>query len=311
VVVEHPTACGIPADPKAPRRAVDGALVERDEDGAERAVDVTGPCHQAQRTVVGKAQAQLGVDRGALDRDRGLARHLTRLGQYGANALAQRDGSLHTCVIDGTVERKVAALQPGREPIGFGEQIDPAAQAADRVQELLDQPQPARGGRTISAAVAREVVQKLVFVHAAVVARDRYQRTAVDGNVPRASSDHRARSNSGRADSHHAHRTSRMLDDRKAAQMMTSRIRQLSASRRRSAVRPHAIGPRAIGPTVMAPVAIGVCAIGLLAIRRVLIADAAIRRRRAGHVEIRSLKVGELEVAGRPWPEPSAPQPAQ
>jgi hypothetical protein len=35
----------------------------------------------------------------------------------------------------------------------------------------------------------------------------------------------------------------------------------------------------------------------------VAIANAVIRRLRAGEVEIRSLKVHELEVAGRRWPE--------
>jgi hypothetical protein len=32
-----------------------------------------------------------------------------------------------------------------------------------------------------------------------------------------------------------------------------------------------------------------------------------IRTLKAGEVEIGSLKVGELEVAGRRWPEPSGP----
>jgi hypothetical protein len=61
-------------------------------------------------------------------------------------------------------------------------------------------------------------------------------------------------------------------------------------------------GPRAIGPSAMAPFAIAAAAIGAIAIGRLAIADAVIRRLRAEHVEIGSLKVRELEVAGQRWP---------
>jgi hypothetical protein len=43
-----------------------------------------------------------------------------------------------------------------------------------------------------------------------------------------------------------------------------------------------------------------------VAIGRIAVADAVIRRLRAGEVEIASLKVHELEVAGRRWPEAGA-----
>jgi hypothetical protein len=61
-------------------------------------------------------------------------------------------------------------------------------------------------------------------------------------------------------------------------------------------------GPRAIGPSAMAPIAIAASAIGAIAIGRLAIADAVIRRLRAEHVEIGSLRVRELEVAGQRWP---------
>ena len=53
----------------------------------------------------------------------------------------------------------------------------------------------------------------------------------------------------------------------------------------------------------MAPVAIAACAVGALAIGRLAIADAVIRRLRAEENEIGSLKVRELEVAGRRGPD--------
>jgi hypothetical protein len=43
--------------------------------------------------------------------------------------------------------------------------------------------------------------------------------------------------------------------------------------------------------------------VGALAVGRLAIADAVIRRLRAEQIEIGSLKVRELEVAGRRWPE--------
>jgi hypothetical protein len=79
---------------------------------------------------------------------------------------------------------------------------------------------------------------------------------------------------------------------------MIARTRRPSTVRRRRSLRPHAVGPRAIGPTAIAPVAIGVYAVGALAVRRVLIVDAVIRPLHAGHVEITSLKVGDLESPG-------------
>jgi hypothetical protein len=49
----------------------------------------------------------------------------------------------------------------------------------------------------------------------------------------------------------------------------------------------------------MGPLAITVAAVGAMAIGRLAIADAVSRNLRAGEVEIGSLKVRELEVAGQ------------
>lgn len=69
------------------------------------------------------------------------------------------------------------------------------------------------------------------------------------------------------------------------------------------------VGPRALGPTAMAPLSIAACAVGALAvgavaIGRVAIANAVIRKLNAGEVEIEALRVRELEVGGRRWPQP-------
>jgi hypothetical protein len=66
------------------------------------------------------------------------------------------------------------------------------------------------------------------------------------------------------------------------------------------------VGPRLVGPSAMAPIAIGACAVGAMAIGRLAIADAVVRRLRAESIEIGALKVRELEVAGRRWPESAA-----
>lgn len=73
-----------------------------------------------------------------------------------------------------------------------------------------------------------------------------------------------------------------------------------------------AVGPRLLGPSAIAAVAIGACAVGAMAVGRLAIADAVIRRLRAGEIEIGSLKVRELEIDGRRWPEtPAAPTTSQ
>jgi hypothetical protein len=46
--------------------------------------------------------------------------------------------------------------------------------------------------------------------------------------------------------------------------------------------------------------------VGALAIGRVAIANAVIRKLSAGEVEIRTLRVRELEVGGRRWPNADA-----
>jgi hypothetical protein len=66
------------------------------------------------------------------------------------------------------------------------------------------------------------------------------------------------------------------------------------------------VGARLIGPTAMGPLSIAVCAVGAVAIGRVAIANAVIRKLNAGEVAINSLKVQELEINGRRWPEPAA-----
>jgi len=72
-----------------------------------------------------------------------------------------------------------------------------------------------------------------------------------------------------------------------------------------------AIGARILGPSAMGPLAIAVAAVGALAIGRLAIADAVIRKLRAEEVEIGSLKVRELEVAGQRWPaSTSSPMPS-
>ena len=71
----------------------------------------------------------------------------------------------------------------------------------------------------------------------------------------------------------------------------------------------HVTGARLFGPSAMGPLAIAACAVGALAIGRLVIADAVIRRLRAEEVEIGSLKVRELEVAGERWPAPPTSTP--
>jgi hypothetical protein len=63
------------------------------------------------------------------------------------------------------------------------------------------------------------------------------------------------------------------------------------------------VGARLLGPSAMGPLAIAVSAVGAIAIGRLTIANAVIRRLRAQEIEIASLKVGTLEVAGQRWPE--------
>jgi hypothetical protein len=70
------------------------------------------------------------------------------------------------------------------------------------------------------------------------------------------------------------------------------------------------VGPRLMGPSAMAPLAIAACAVGAMAVGRVALADAVTRRLRAEEIEIGSLKVRELEVAGERWPETLPPQTA-
>ena len=62
------------------------------------------------------------------------------------------------------------------------------------------------------------------------------------------------------------------------------------------------VGPRLMGPSAMAPLAVAASAVGALAVGRLAIADAVIRKLRAEEIEIGSLKVRELEVAGQRWP---------
>jgi hypothetical protein len=45
-------------------------------------------------------------------------------------------------------------------------------------------------------------------------------------------------------------------------------------------------------------------AVGAVAIGRLAVADAVIKKLRAGEIEIGSLKVREQQVAGQRWPEP-------
>ena len=62
------------------------------------------------------------------------------------------------------------------------------------------------------------------------------------------------------------------------------------------------VGARITGPSAFGPVAIGVAAIGAIALGRVSIANGVIKKLRAEEIEIGSLKVRELEVAGKRWP---------
>jgi hypothetical protein len=48
-----------------------------------------------------------------------------------------------------------------------------------------------------------------------------------------------------------------------------------------------------------------------MAIGRLAIANAVVRKLRAGEVEIESLRVTHLEVAGRRWPEEPSPTAAR
>ncbi len=62
-----------------------------------------------------------------------------------------------------------------------------------------------------------------------------------------------------------------------------------------------------MGPSAMAPLAIAASAVGALAIGRLAIADAVVRTLRAEEIEIGSLNVRELEVAGQRWPQSRPP----
>jgi hypothetical protein len=68
-----------------------------------------------------------------------------------------------------------------------------------------------------------------------------------------------------------------------------------------------AVGARILGPSAMGPLALAVAAVGAIAIGRLAIADAVIRKLRAEEIEIGSLKVRELEVAGQRWPGSTVP----
>jgi hypothetical protein len=68
-----------------------------------------------------------------------------------------------------------------------------------------------------------------------------------------------------------------------------------------------AVGARILGPSALGPLALAVAAVGALAVGRLAIADAVIRRLRAEEIEIGSLKVRELEVAGQRWTGSTAP----
>jgi hypothetical protein len=70
------------------------------------------------------------------------------------------------------------------------------------------------------------------------------------------------------------------------------------------------IGPRVMAPSAMAPLAIAASAVGALAIGRLAIRRAVIRELRAEEIDIGSLKVRELEVAGQRWPESPPPSTA-
>src|SRR4051794_11675527 len=62
-----------------------------------------------------------------------------------------------------------------------------------------------------------------------------------------------------------------------------------------------AVGARILGPSAMGPLALAVTAVGAIAVGRLAIANAVIRKLRAEEIEIGSLKVRELEVAGQRW----------
>lgn len=66
------------------------------------------------------------------------------------------------------------------------------------------------------------------------------------------------------------------------------------------------VAARLVGPSAMGPLSIAVSAVGALAIGRLAIANAVIRKLSAGEVEIGALRVRELEVGGRRWPEPGS-----
>ena len=85
------------------------------------------------------------------------------------------------------------------------------------------------------------------------------------------------------------------------------RQRTGAAITRPRVIGPLVVGPRVMGPSAMAPLAIAASAVGALAIGRLAIADAVIRKLRAEVIEIGSLKVRELEVAGQRWPQSPSP----
>jgi hypothetical protein len=64
-----------------------------------------------------------------------------------------------------------------------------------------------------------------------------------------------------------------------------------------------AVGARVLGPSAMGLLAIAVSAIGALAIGRLAIANAVIPKPHGEEIEIGSLSVRALEVAGQRWPD--------
>ena len=68
-----------------------------------------------------------------------------------------------------------------------------------------------------------------------------------------------------------------------------------------------AVGARILGPSAMGPLAVAVTAVGAMAVGRLVIGNAVIRILRAEEIEIGSLKVRELEVAGQRWTGSSSP----
>jgi hypothetical protein len=130
--------------------------VDGGEDRAERAVDARRRGDEPQRPVGLDAEAEPRSHAGALDRLGDLGVAPARLPQEPAQGLAEGSRTAHVGVVGAAVDGEPARAEPVRERRPVRQELG-AAEVVRRVHELLDEPQPARRGGPVGAAMAREV----------------------------------------------------------------------------------------------------------------------------------------------------------